>query len=351
MPDEFVPEEDIPDDAETIDEDEDLSGASPDEPVTFRGKQDAAGTRIDVYVVARFAKFSRTQVQRLVRDGDVLVNGRKVKPSYEISGSEVISVRVPAPPVREILPEYMPLDVLYEDDKMIAVNKPAGIVVHPARGHWGGTLINGIMYHCDKLSDLAPGRPGVVHRLDRDTTGVILFMKEDWSHRHVARQFELRRVHKEYLAVVEGELQYDSDLISRPLGRHPTHREKMAVRMEGGRDAQTEYRVIDRFRGYTYLRALPKTGRTHQIRVHLAAIGHPCVADALYSKYGPLYLSQLKGLSERPTDEPPLIARQALHAHKLDIEYPGTRERKVFTAPLPDDMSRLLDALQQYRPK
>ena len=233
------------------------------------GKQDAAGARLDVYVTARFARLSRTQVQRMIRDGHVSSTAARPSPATRSAASEEIWVEVPPPPVRELVPEYMPLDVLYEDDKMIVINKPAGIVVHPARGHWGGTLINGILYHCHNLSNIAPGRPGIVHRLDRDTTGVILFMKEDWSHRHVAQQFEIRRTQKEYLAVVEGEMEYDEDIISRPLGRHPTDsRRKWPCASRAGGSRRRQYKVLERFRGYTYVACMPKTGRTHQIRVH-----------------------------------------------------------------------------------
>ena len=252
---------------EDVDPDESVLDDSPpdilsDEPVIFNAKPDSAGTRLDLYITARLPRLSRTQVQRMIKEGAVLLNGSRTKPSYEISGNEIISVVAPPPPVRELLPEYMPLDVLYEDEVMIAINKPTDIVVHPARGHWGGTLINAILYHCHRLSDIAPGRPGIVHRLDRQTTGVILFMKEDWSHRHVARQFEYRRTKKEYLAVVEGEVPYDSDLISRPLAATPPSARKWPYRIEGGREAQTSYEVIERFRGYTFL-ARHAAHRTH----------------------------------------------------------------------------------------
>jgi len=346
------PEPEETDEAEeAADEEDEVAVEAPDKPVVFHAKQDAAGARLDVYVTARFARLSRTQVQKMIREGQVLLNGRAAKPSYEISGTEEISVKVPPPEVRELIGEYMPLDVLYEDEKMIAVNKPAGIVVHPARGHWGGTLINAVLYHCHNLSNIAPGRPGIVHRLDRDTTGVILFMKEDWSHRHVAHQFEFRRAEKEYLAIVEGEMEYDADIISRPLGRHPTDGQKMAVRIDIGREATTQYQVLERFQGYTYVACRPKTGRTHQIRVHLAAIGHPVAADKLYSKKGPVYLSELRGEPQHASDEEPIIARQALHAYRLNIEYPGRKERIEFKAPLPADMERLLGELRAHRGK
>jgi 23S rRNA pseudouridine1911/1915/1917 synthase len=347
--DEAAAEEDADEAEEAAIEAAEASETATTEPVVFHAKQDAAGARLDVYVTARFSRLSRTHVQRLIRDGKVLLNGRPAKPSYEINGDEEISVEVPPPPAHELVAEYLPLDILYEDEKMIVINKPSGIVVHPARGHWGGTLINAVLYHCHNLSNIAPGRPGIVHRLDRETTGVILFMKEDWSHRHVAHQFEFRRAHKEYLAIVEGEMEYDADIISRPIGRHPTESKKMAVRIEGGREATTEYQVMERFRGYTYVLCKPKTGRTHQIRVHLAAVGHPVAADNLYSKRGPVYLSDLMGEAEHASDETPVIARQALHAYRLNIEYPGKGERIEFTAPLPEDMTRFLEILRKYR--
>ena len=174
-------------------------------------------------------------------------------------------------------------------------------------------------------------------------------MKEEWAHRHVARQFEYRRTRKEYWAVVEGEMEYESGSVSFPIGRHRTSSQKMAVRMEDGREAQTSYKVLERFRGYTFVSAMPRTGRTHQIRVHLAALGHPVAADEFYSKSGLVYLSDLKGHHSRPSDEAPLMARQALHAHWLNIEYPGKGERIEFTAPLPEDMETFLAALRKYR--
>ena len=319
--------------------------------MSFTIKLESAGERIDVHIASRHGRLSRSQVQRLIRRGAVLVNGSEVKPSYSLTPGDAVQVEFPPPVVRELKAEYLPLDIIYEDENMLVVNKPSGIVVHPARGHWSGTLINAVLYYCHKLSDIAPGRPGIVHRLDRETTGVILFMKEDWSHRHVARQFEYRRTKKEYLAIVEGEMKYGSGQVSFPLGRHPTDTQKRAVRMADGREAQTEYEVLERFRGYTYVAARPRTGRTHQIRVHLLASGHPVAADKLYSKTGAVYLSDLKGGGqEHASDEEPLLARQALHAHRLDIEYPGKKERITFEAPLPADMKNFLEALRRLRP-
>ncbi len=326
--------------------------AAAQEPFSFTASHVSAGERLDLHIAKSHRRFSRSGIQRLIRGGSVLVNGQRVKPSYTLTAGDRVEVTFPQPPVRRLAAEYLPIDIIYEDEKMLVVNKPAGIVIHPARGHWGGTLINAVLYHCHKLSNIAPGRPGIVHRLDRDTTGVILFMKDDFAHRHVARQFEQRRAVKEYLAIVEGEMKYSSGLLSYPLGRHPTDTQKMAVRMEKGRDAQTRYEVLERFRGYTLVVARPRTGRTHQIRVHLAAAGHPIAADALYSKDTAVYLSDLEGSTgEHAIDEDPLLRRQALHAHTLGIEYPGKKERITFTAPLPGDMQGLLDTLRRLRPR
>jgi 23S rRNA pseudouridine1911/1915/1917 synthase len=339
--DEIVEESDASDNASATD-----SGL---EVTEFTIKNESLGSRLDTHLAQRLPRISRSAVQRLIKSGDITVNDAKVKPSHSLASGDRIRITLPPPPAYELKAEYLPLDVIYEDEIMLVVNKPPRIVVHPARGHWGGTLINAVLYHCHKLSDIAPGRPGIVHRLDRDTTGVILFMKEDWSHTHVARQFEYRRTQKEYRAIVEGELQYDTGRIAFPLGRHPTQSNKMAVRMDG-REASTEYKVLERFRGYTYIAALPKTGRTHQIRVHLSAIGHPVAADEMYSKNGLVYLSELAGAEEHSSDEKPLMDRQALHAYRLNIEYPGKKKRIEFKAELHDDMNGFLSALRRLRP-
>ncbi len=345
--------EELPDDVRAQgQEDENIVEADPAaEVVTFGVKREGAGKRLDLVLTERMGKYSRSEVQRLIRSDKVTVNGHTVKTSYAVSAGDEVRVEPPAPVERKLAAEYIPITVIYEDETMLVVNKPPGIVVHPARGHWGGTLINAVLYHCHNLSDIAPGRPGIVHRLDRDTTGVILFMKEDVAHRHVARQFEQRRTKKEYLAIVEGEMKYKSGKISFPLGRHRTSPRKMTVRMEDGREAQTFYEVLERFRGYTFVKAMPRTGRTHQIRVHLAEMGHPVAADELYSKAPAVYLSELRGGEEHASDEEPLLARQALHAHRLEIEYPGRKKRIEFVAELPEDMGRLLEALRKHRAK
>jgi 23S rRNA pseudouridine1911/1915/1917 synthase len=226
------------------------------------------------------------------------------------------------------------------------------MVVHPAKGNWSGTLVNALQFHFDTLSTVAgENRPGVVHRLDRDTTGLLIVAKDDRAHRHLALQFEQRTIHKDYLALVSGVPERDSDYIDRTIGFHPTNREKMAIRLpeDGGKQAVTFYEVLERFRGFAFVRCKPSTGRTHQIRVHLTHIGHPILADKAYSGRDRLTLGDLAGPNAQGA-ETVLIDRQALHAHALHLTHPLTGQELHLTAPLPDDMARTLEAIRVHRP-
>ena len=254
-------------------------------------------------------------------------------------------------------PEEIPIEVIYEDKWLTVVNKPPGMVTHPAKGNWRGTLVNALQFHYDSLSTLAgENRPGIVHRLDRDTSGLLVVVKDELAHRRLALQFELREIHKEYLALVHGAPSRDSDYIEKTIGFHPTSRERMAIRseMDGGKVAVTFYEVLERFRGFALVRCKPQTGRTHQIRVHLTHIGHPILADKLYSGRDRITLGDLiaqAGVkpvlgSSAPESENVLIERQALHAHRLKFRHPITEVEVDLTCPLLGDMSRTLDALR-----
>jgi 23S rRNA pseudouridine1911/1915/1917 synthase len=322
----------------------------------FTVKHHSQGKRLDQYLAERLPEYSRTLIQKVIRAEAVEVNGQKVRPSYHIKKGDHIKIWLPE--ITDELPvgEDIPLDILYEDDYFIVVNKPAGMVVHPAKGHWRGTLVNALRYHFDQLSELSgPHRPGIIHRLDRDTSGAIVVAKEDVAHAHLAMQFERRYVYKEYRAIVCGEPERHSDYIEMPLGRHPTHREKMAVREleEGGKLACTYYEVLERFCGFAYLKVVPLTGRTHQIRVHLAQIGCPILADAAYGGRRQLVLSELlSGYGTLPPEqERVLIARQALHSYCLRFRHPQSKQTMDFLAPLPQDFVQTLEALRQYRPR
>jgi len=276
------------------------------------------------------------------------VDGRKEKPRYPVKAGDRIRVALPVLVEGGLEAEPMPLDILYEDGHLLAVNKPADLVVHPSRGHAHGTLANGLLHHCrERLSDVnGPLRPGIVHRLDRDTSGVILCAKTNAAHAGLAEQFKERRVHKEYLAVVRGRVAYDSGEISLPIGRDRRMRERMRVQLHGGRPAVSRYFVTERFDRFTAVRVEPLTGRTHQIRVHLSAERHPVVADTLYGGSDALYPSDLVG-KEKQTDEEPLIARQALHAQAIRFTHPVTGEEISLQAELPDDIRRLIEALRR----
>jgi 23S rRNA pseudouridine1911/1915/1917 synthase len=286
-------------------------------------------------------------IQNTIKQGAVKVNDKTVKPSFKLSPGDKIDLIVPQPPSKEIQPEDIPLNIIYEDDDIIVLNKQPDMIVHPARGNAHGTLVNALAFYSDKLSSgTGEFRPGIVHRLDKDTTGVMVVAKNDTAQWKIAKQFERRQVKKSYLAIVHGSPELKSDRISAPLGMHPRIREKYAIRPEIGKQAITFYEVLEKFRGFSLLKLIPKTGRTHQIRVHLSYIKHPIVGDDMYG--GKLvYPWQLK--DAEPTVEQPIISRCALHADTLEFKHPTTGETMKFQAPLPEDMQNLLDMLRKYR--
>ncbi|MGQ3684534.1 MAG: RluA family pseudouridine synthase [Candidatus Loosdrechtia sp.] len=316
---------------------------------TFDIKKTFDDRRIDRYLASRLPDYSRTFIQKVIKEGAVLVNGRAVKSSYDIQKGDSISIRLPVLEESKIIPEDIPLNIVYEDDYLMLINKPYDMVVHPAGGHPSGTLVNALTFYCQNLSQInGPLKAGIVHRLDRDTSGIMLSIKSDIVHSHIAMQFEKRYIRKEYIAVVEGEVRLDSDEINLPIGRHKTDSQKMAVRRDVGKEAISVYEVLERFHGYTMVKVMPKTGRTHQIRVHMRAIGHPVVADFLYSNSDACYLSDLL-LKEKEPEEVPIIERQALHAYKIEFFHPVEKRSMEFQADLPPDISRLVKTLREVR--
>ena len=305
-------------------------------------------------------------LQRYIREGNVTVNDRIVKPSYTIRTADAIDMMLPVIKPREIPPEPIPLDVLYEDDDVIAINKQADLIVHPARGNWTGTLVNALAYYFKKnwrdIKELPISgevfRPGIVHRLDRNTTGVILVAKTELTLWRLGWQFEHRKVHKTYTAIVHGIVSLDEDVIDMPIGKHPKIREKYAVHRKTGRaypaaskDAVTRYKVLRRIgpvakskAKFTLMELYPKTGRTHQLRVHMSCMGHPIVGDRMYGG-GPIYRSQLEGQGDRA--EGALITRQALHAHTIEFHHPRSGKEMRIQAPLPEDFVRTLEELER----
>lgn len=305
------------------------------------------GKRLDAYLAARFPEYSRTFIKALIGDGRITVNGSVVKPSHSPAPGDRVLALVPVQRHQEVPPEDIPLDILYEDRWLVVVNKPPDLVVHPSKGHQTGTLVNALVHRFQQLSGVyGPLRPGVVHRLDRDTSGVILVIKDDSVHEHVARQFEERLIGKEYVAVCEGRFELDSDLIDAPIGHDRHRRERMQVRQSSGRSAQTVYEVVERLGEFTVVRCMPKTGRTHQIRVHMRYVGHPIVADALYGVRDAVYASELRG-GEHAADEEPILERQALHARRITFTHPKRGTAMTVEAPLPQDMAGLIDLLRE----
>jgi 23S rRNA pseudouridine1911/1915/1917 synthase len=316
-----------------------------------------AGQRLDVFLAAQLPEFSRATLQRAIDAGHVRVAGGACKASLRLREGSQIVVNQIAVPREGPAPQDIPLTILYEDDAIVVVDKPAGMIVHPAKGHWEGTLASALAHHFGTLSGRGgPTRPGIVHRLDRETSGVIVVAKNDQAHDALSAQFKAREVEKEYLAIVVGVPDRDQDVVDEPIGAHPTQREKKAIRRQdaSARPAVTVFEVVERFAGFALVRALPKTGRTHQIRIHLAHIGYPVLCDRLYG--GRAKISELElipkgkiGQDVGRDVEKPLLERQALHAHRLAITNPTSGERMQFEAAMPDDMENTLAALRRWR--
>jgi 23S rRNA pseudouridine1911/1915/1917 synthase len=326
---------------------------SDDRAVELVAKIRIDGLRLDQYLVSIFPDYSRSVIQRVIEGGGVSVNGKPVKASHKIRHGDHIRVIPPEPTHPLPVPENIPIEILFEDEFLAVVNKPADMVVHPAKGHWSGTLVNALRFHFDHLSEInGDYRAGIVHRLDRDTSGVIVVAKEEQTHRDMSLLFEQRKVFKEYVAITAGVIDRDSDYIEGRIGHHPHDRIKMTVSDEeddeDAKDACSYYEVIERFRGFTFVRVQPRTGRTHQIRVHLASIGCPVLADKVYSGRDCLRLSDLvPGLD--PNAEEVLLPRQALHAFRLRFRHPRRGNLMEIEAPLPAEFQRTLSALRQYR--
>ncbi len=291
----------------------------------------APAERLDRWLAASGVGPSRAFVQKLIDAGHVLVDGRVAPASHKVRPGQKVLVAIPPPEPTATLPEAIPLDVLYEDDDVIVINKPQGMVVHPAAGNRAGTLVNALLAHCRGLSAIGgKERPGIVHRLDKDTSGVLVVAKNDAAHVSLQKQIQAREARREYLAIVHGRVREERGRINAPIGRHPVDRKRMAV-IAGGRPAVTDYEVLERFPGYTLVRAILQTGRTHQIRVHMAHLGHPVVGDPVY------------GARRSPWN----LKGQCLHAQRLAFRHPRTGAWMSFTAPLPPDMEKVLADLRR----
>lgn len=277
--------------------------------------------RIDKVITASLENMSRSFIQKYIKEGLCLVNGKSVKANYRVKTSDTISLQVKEAVMPDIEPEDIPLDILYEDDQLLIVNKPKGMVVHPAAGHYTGTLVNAVMFHCkDSLSGInGVLRPGIVHRIDKDTTGSLIICKTDYSHNDIAAQLKVHSITRKYRAIVHGIIKEENGTVDAPIGRDEKDRLKMAVNHRNGKDAVTHYRVLKRFKDYTYIECELETGRTHQIRVHMASIGHPLLGDSVYGRKKEKW--SLEG--------------QTLHAMTIGFLHPVSKEYMEFSAPLP----------------
>lgn len=330
-----------------------VADAAPGTELCLAVDADAVGSRVDVFLARAFPDRSRSFLARAIEKGAVRVDGLTARAAVKLKAGSIVCFVVPEPPRAGPEAEEIPLEFLHLDDWLAVVNKPAGMVVHPAKGNWKGTLAGALKWHLERsgggLSQAGgPTRPGIVHRLDRDTSGVIVVARSEEVHHSLAKQFEQRTVEKTYLTITQGQPQFDRDEINLPIGIHPYQREKMAVRRDHStsRDAVTRFEVLERFRGAALVRVTPKTGRTHQIRVHLAAIGCPVLCDGLYSGRTVIEPAFFGLPAGHPLADTPLLARQALHAARLALDHPASGVRTEFAAELPADMARTLAALR-----
>ncbi|MSR65416.1 MAG: RluA family pseudouridine synthase [Verrucomicrobiae bacterium] len=303
---------------------------------TFTVESEDHGRRVDIFLPGKLTDVSRSFCQKLIRESHVTVNGVATKPSHSLRMNDVVAVTIPPPHALDLQPEDIPLDVLFEDDDLLVLNKPPGLVVHPAAGNMEHTLVHALLHHCrGKLSGIGGvTRPGIVHRLDKDTSGCLVVAKNDVTHRSLVEQFKERDVWKEYLALVWGNIAKTHGQIDSPIGRNPRNRQKMAVNVGNARPSLTEYEVVERFKECCVIRVILHTGRTHQIRVHFASIGHPVLGDEIYGR-------------KRQSELVARMTRQMLHAHRLGFEHPRTRKLVESTAPLPADMRGLLAHLRK----
>ena len=302
------------------------------EPIRLRASEESKNQRLDAFLASSLDGLTRSQATRLIESGEVAVNGRAVSKSYKLAGGEDIAVTLPEPEPVEAVPQGIPLDVVYEDADVIVVNKPSGMVVHPAPGHPDGTLVNALLYHCaGTLSGVGGAlRPGIVHRIDRDTSGLIIAAKNDAAHQYLSAQLADHTLARTYECIVVGALREDRGTVDAPIARHPTDRKRMAV-VAGGREAVTHWEVIARYPGYTHVRCRLETGRTHQIRVHMAYIGHPILGDTVYGA----------------KKEVPGLTGQCLHAVGLRFLHPRTHEVVELSCPLPEEFTRMLQKIRK----